>query len=84
MAAASAGLLTGERYSATAADLDAELGEQARDEAVCNPRHRWLGERPRGESLRILARCRHDELRRRFDPARERESWRALLAEVAE
>jgi len=27
--------------------------------------------------------CRCEELRPRFDPARERESWRVLLAELA-
>jgi putative glycosyltransferase (TIGR04348 family) len=40
------------------APLDPRLARQARREAAGNPRYRWLGERPRGQALRILARCR--------------------------
>ena len=38
--------------------LSDDLAEQARAEEACNPRYRWLGERPRGQALRLLARCR--------------------------
>ena len=38
--------------------LSDELAEQARAEQAANPRYRWLGERPRGQALRLLARCR--------------------------
>jgi putative glycosyltransferase (TIGR04348 family) len=38
--------------------LSDELAEQARAEEACNPRYRWLGGRPRGQALRLLARCR--------------------------
>jgi putative glycosyltransferase (TIGR04348 family) len=35
--------------------LDETLAEEARKEMAINPRYRWLGERPRGEALRMLA-----------------------------
>jgi putative glycosyltransferase (TIGR04348 family) len=38
--------------------LSDDLAEQARAEEAGNPRYRWLGERPRGQALRLLARCR--------------------------
>jgi putative glycosyltransferase (TIGR04348 family) len=38
--------------------LSDELAEQARAEEVGNPRYRWMGERPRSQALRLLARCR--------------------------
>src|SRR5262249_11246711 len=38
--------------------LSDDLTEQARAEEASNPRYRWLGERPRGQALRLLARCR--------------------------
>ena len=38
--------------------LSEEMAEQARAEEAANPRYRWLGERPRGQALRLLARCR--------------------------
>jgi putative glycosyltransferase (TIGR04348 family) len=38
--------------------LSDDLAEQARAEEACNPRYRWLGERPRRKALRLLARCR--------------------------
>jgi putative glycosyltransferase (TIGR04348 family) len=140
------------------APLQPEMAERARQEMEANPRYCWLGEVPRTEALRILARCRllaltswHegganviseaiaasvpvvssripgsigllgpdypgyftpgdtreladllnrlerneggllDDLRRRcaelrplFEPARERESWRALLAALVQ
>lgn len=34
------------------------MAARARAEARRNPRYRWLGERPRGETLRWIARCR--------------------------
>jgi glycosyltransferase involved in cell wall biosynthesis len=34
------------------------MADQARAEAVANPRYRWLGDRPRWQALRILARSR--------------------------
>jgi len=34
------------------------MAERARAEERRNPRYRWLGERPRGKALRVLARCR--------------------------
>lgn len=40
------------------AALSDDMAEQARAEMAANPRYRWLGERPRGEALRTLARCR--------------------------
>jgi putative glycosyltransferase (TIGR04348 family) len=40
------------------AALSDDMAEQARAEMAANPRYRWLGERPRGEAMRILARCR--------------------------
>jgi putative glycosyltransferase (TIGR04348 family) len=40
------------------AALDADIDRQARREAADNPRYRWLGDRPRWQALRILARCR--------------------------
>jgi putative glycosyltransferase (TIGR04348 family) len=40
------------------AALSEELAAEARAEQADNPRYRWLGERPRGKALRILARCR--------------------------
>jgi len=38
--------------------LSEDLAEQARAEAADNPRYRWLGERSRGQALRLLSRCR--------------------------
>ena len=38
--------------------LSEDMAEQARAEEAANPRYRWLGERPRGQALRLLARCR--------------------------
>jgi glycosyltransferase involved in cell wall biosynthesis len=38
--------------------LSDDLAEQARAEEAANPRYRWLGERPRSQALRLLARCR--------------------------
>lgn len=40
------------------AALSEEMAEQARREQNDNPRYRWLGERPRHQALRLLARCR--------------------------
>lgn len=40
------------------AALDADMDRQARREATNNPRYRWLGDRPRWQALRVLARCR--------------------------
>jgi putative glycosyltransferase (TIGR04348 family) len=38
--------------------LSDDLAEQARAEQASNPRYRWLGERPRGQALGLLARSR--------------------------
>ncbi len=38
--------------------LSDDLAEQARVEEASNPRYRWLGERSRGQALRLLSRCR--------------------------
>lgn len=38
--------------------LDAEAGAAAAAEAVANARYRWLGDRPRWQALRLLARSR--------------------------
>ena len=38
--------------------LSEELAEQARAEAVGNPRYHWLGELPQSEALTVLSRCR--------------------------
>lgn len=38
--------------------LTPDMADRARAEEAANPRYRWLGERPRGEAVRILARCR--------------------------
>lgn len=38
--------------------LTPEAGAEARAEAAANPRYRWVGELPRGEALRLLARSR--------------------------
>jgi putative glycosyltransferase (TIGR04348 family) len=38
--------------------LSDELTDQARAEEASNPRYRWLGERPRSQALRLLARSR--------------------------
>jgi putative glycosyltransferase (TIGR04348 family) len=38
--------------------LSPEMADAARAEAAKNPRYRWLGDRPRPEALRILARSR--------------------------
>ncbi|MPY77644.1 MAG: TIGR04348 family glycosyltransferase [Actinophytocola sp.] len=49
------------------APLDEELARLAREESTRNPRYRWLGEQPRAEALRLLARSKllvltsHDE-----------------------
>jgi putative glycosyltransferase (TIGR04348 family) len=40
------------------AALSDDMAEQARTEMTVNPRYIWKGERPRGEALRTLARCR--------------------------
>jgi glycosyltransferase involved in cell wall biosynthesis len=40
------------------AALSAEMEHQARAEEAGNPRYRWLGELPRRQALRRLARCR--------------------------
>ncbi len=40
------------------AALSPEMAEAARAEAAANPRYRWLGELPRWQALRVLARCR--------------------------
>jgi putative glycosyltransferase (TIGR04348 family) len=37
--------------------LSDEMGRRARAEEAGNPRYRWLGERPRRQALRTLARC---------------------------
>ena len=37
------------------AALSPDMAERARAEAASNPRYRWLGERPRGQALRVLA-----------------------------
>jgi putative glycosyltransferase (TIGR04348 family) len=39
------------------AALSDDLAEQARQEQASNPRYRWLGERTRGQTLRLLSRC---------------------------
>lgn len=38
--------------------IDAEMEQQAQAEMAANARYRWLGELPRWQALRILARCR--------------------------
>ena len=38
--------------------LEAKLAERARAEERRNPRYHWLGELPRRQALRVLARCR--------------------------
>jgi putative glycosyltransferase (TIGR04348 family) len=38
--------------------LSDDLAQQARAEQASNPRYRWVGERPRRQALRLLARCR--------------------------
>jgi putative glycosyltransferase (TIGR04348 family) len=38
--------------------LSEEAAAQARAEAAANPRYRWLGERPRGQTLYVLSGCR--------------------------
>lgn len=49
------------------APLEADLAQLAREESTRNPRYRWLGDQPRTEALRLLARSRllvltsHDE-----------------------
>lgn len=40
------------------AALSLEMETEAREEAASNPRYRWLGEVPRPEALRVLARSR--------------------------
>ena len=40
------------------AALSEDMAERARAEAAVNPRYRWLGELPRWQALRVLARCR--------------------------
>lgn len=40
------------------AALSSSMKKKARAEAVANPRYRWLGERPRWQALRLLARSR--------------------------
>jgi glycosyltransferase involved in cell wall biosynthesis len=40
------------------AALSADMAKRARAEEAANPRYRWLGERPRWQALRTLARCR--------------------------
>jgi putative glycosyltransferase (TIGR04348 family) len=40
------------------AALSADMARRARAEQAANPRYRWLGERPRWQALRTLARCR--------------------------
>jgi putative glycosyltransferase (TIGR04348 family) len=40
------------------AALSDDMAAQAQAEQEGNPRYRWLGERPRGQALRLLARCR--------------------------
>jgi putative glycosyltransferase (TIGR04348 family) len=40
------------------AALSAGMATKARAEEAANPRYRWLGERPRWQALRTLARCR--------------------------
>ena len=40
------------------AALSDDMAERARSEQAANPRYRWLGERPRGKALGVLARCR--------------------------
>jgi len=40
------------------AALSDDMAAQARAEMAVNPRYRWLGERPRWETLRVLARAR--------------------------
>jgi putative glycosyltransferase (TIGR04348 family) len=38
--------------------LDPEMADEIRKEAAVNPRYRWLGDLPRWQALRVLARCR--------------------------
>ncbi|HXG11968.1 MAG TPA: selenoneine biosynthesis selenosugar synthase SenB [Gemmataceae bacterium] len=38
--------------------LSPAMEKQARAEAAVNPRYRWLGDLPRSQALRVLARCR--------------------------
>ena len=38
--------------------LSEEMADQARAEAASNPRYRWVGEHPRWQAVRILARSR--------------------------
>jgi len=38
--------------------LSEDMAEEARREAAGNPRYRWLGELPRQQAMRLLARCR--------------------------
>lgn len=38
--------------------LEPEFADQARQEQAVNPRYEWLGELPRAEGIRTLARCR--------------------------
>jgi putative glycosyltransferase (TIGR04348 family) len=38
--------------------LSPDMEDQARREAAENPRYSWLGEKPRWQALRLLARCR--------------------------
>jgi putative glycosyltransferase (TIGR04348 family) len=40
------------------AALSADMAEQARAEAIANPRYDWRGELPRWSAMRTLARCR--------------------------
>lgn len=40
------------------AALSPDMAEQARAEAAANPRYRWLGDLPRWQALRVLARSR--------------------------
>lgn len=40
------------------AELDTDLGEQARAETGSNPRYRWLGEVPHDAAMRMLGSCR--------------------------
>jgi putative glycosyltransferase (TIGR04348 family) len=40
------------------AALSADMEEAARKEELANPRYRWLGEKPRGQAMRLLGRSR--------------------------
>jgi glycosyltransferase involved in cell wall biosynthesis len=47
--------MSGVRVLHVGAALSPDMAKQARAEATCNPRYRWLGDLPRWRALRILA-----------------------------